>query len=82
MTKEVPRHIKLDAVIMKAKGVNPEQITRSLPISRSTIYRAKQNLKEYGDVAEKKEKPGPDCSIPSGIGEVFIFLLFYLADII
>jgi len=82
MTKAVPRDVKFNAVLMKRKGVNPEQITRSLPISRSTIYRAKRNLKKHGDVAEEKEKPGPHCLIPPGIGQVFTFLLFCLADMI
>ena len=41
-----------------------------------------ENLKNHGDVSENKEKPGPHCLIPPGIGQVFTILLFYLADMI
>jgi predicted transcriptional regulator len=72
MNYNVPRQVKLDALIMKEKQVIVPQIVQSLPISKSTIYRAQRNAKKYGDVIPNKKKRGPQPSIPRGIGYVFI----------
>jgi hypothetical protein len=70
MDHNVPRQVKLDALIMKSKDVTVAQIVRSLPLSRSTVYRAQANDRKYGDIAGKKNKPGPQPLIPRGIGYV------------
>jgi hypothetical protein len=70
MDNNVPRQVKLDALIMKKKKVTAEQITQSLPLSKSTLYRVQLNAEKYGDIAGKKKKPGPQPSIPRGIGYV------------
>jgi len=73
--ERVPRDVRLNALIMKRKGVKPCQVAGSLGISESTVYRILANVEKYGDVDGIQQKQGPHAFIPPGIGEVFHFIL-------
>jgi hypothetical protein len=77
MSDKVSRETKLNALIMKDKGVIVRQVSAALAISESTIYRAQVSRRMYGDVEAEKQKPGPHPFIPPGIGKVFYPFTFH-----
>ena len=70
MFEKVSSDVKLDAVIMNAKGVKQTQIAASLGISTSTIKRAKAKLGKHGGIEAGRQKPGPKPLMPPGIQDV------------
>lgn len=71
MFEKIPRDIKVDAVIMREKGVKCVQVAAAFEISKSTLGRAMRNKEKFGDVEAKKQKPGPKAMFPPGIQDVF-----------
>ena len=70
MFEKAPSDIKLEAVIMNAKGVKQTKIAASLGISTSTIKFAKAKLAKHGDIEAGGQKRGPKPLMPPGIQDV------------
>jgi hypothetical protein len=58
MPEKISTELKLDALIMHAKGVKQEAVAAAYEISESTIKRAKARYAKYGDLEAGYEKPG------------------------
>jgi transposase len=76
MFDKISRDVKMDALIMTAKGVKPQQVAQALGISESTIYRSKAKMTKYGDIEAGQQKPGPKNLLSSRIQDVFSSNLF------
>jgi transposase len=75
MTKKIDRAVKQDTIIMDVSGTKQKDIVSTLPISRSTLVRAKRKLKETGDIEGGIQKRGRKSNLDDGIKHVF--LLFF-----
>ena len=68
--KEVPRAVKLDALILAAKGIRLADVAAAKEISESTIKRAKAKVREHGTLDVPHKKPGPNPTMGPGIQAV------------
>jgi transposase len=69
--ERVPRKLKYDAVMLSSTGVKETEVAESLGISLRTLQRAKQRLRDYGDIEGGKQKQGAKPKLSPGMEEVF-----------
>jgi Helix-turn-helix domain len=58
MPEKITTNVKLDALIMHAKGVKQEAVASAYGISESTLKRAKARYAKYGDLEAGYKIPG------------------------
>jgi len=74
--EKVQRRRKLDSLNLCAQGKETKDVAQVVGISESTIYRAKRNLRTYGDIEGRKVKRGPKPKItPQTIDVLFSLCL-------
>jgi len=70
MATKVNRQVKHDALMLDASGVNQDDIVKTLPISKSTLVRAKRKLKATGDIEGGAKKRGCKGKLDQGMKDV------------
>jgi len=74
--EKVQRRRKLDSLNLCSQGKETKDVAEVVGISESTIYRAKRNLRTYGDIEGRKVKRGPKPKItPQTIDVLFSLCL-------
>jgi len=81
MPPKISRDVKLDAVEMRVKGKKMDEVTDALGCSASTVRRARQNVRQHGDVERKPKKSGPKSKLTPEMEDIFcLFFLFLLTS--
>jgi len=62
MFDKVSRKLKYDAVVLSASGIKETEVAQSQGIGLRTSQRAKQKLRNYGDIERGKQKTGLDMA--------------------
>lgn len=77
MPPKLPRHVKQQSIILGAQGVKPKEIAIALDISVSTVRRADQRVRKYGDVEGGYKKSGPKGKMDHFMEEVTSYSHLY-----
>ena len=76
MPEKIPQAIKHKAIGLVTEGQNRSQVAASLGISDRTIRRARQKVREHGDIEGGTKKAGPKHKL---LPEMELVFLHYLA---
>ena len=72
-TQKVPRSVKIDTVLLDAKGNNTQnEIANVMRIGKRTLQRAKQRIKQHGDVEGLAKQRGPKVKLHYNVKNVSI----------
>ena len=74
MYQKISRERKENAVKLTASGIKSEQAAKIYNISARSLRRAKQKLRQHGDVDGEQKRRGPPPSIGPALTEVPFYL--------